>query len=560
MIRLTQVKLHTKHTKEELEEKIRKLLRLSLETSFSYEINRRSLDARKKPALFYTYTIDVSLSKEKDVLRRAKQSGAFLYEPVSYQFPHPGEKTVNPRPVISRPVIVGTGPAGLFCGYMLALAGYRPLLLERGADVDRRLLDVQEFWETGKLLENSNVQFGEGGAGTFSDGKLNTLIKDKSGRNRQVLKTFVSCGAPEEILYDKKPHMGTDMLIHVVKNMRKKIEALGGQVRFNACVTDVYTTEDKICGIEINGKERLACDILVLAIGHSARDTFVTLQKRGIPMESKEFAAGFRVEHIQRHIDMVQYGRCDRKELPAASYKLTFRTKDNRGVYSFCMCPGGYVVNASSEPGLLAINGMSYSGRDSQNANSAIVVSVKKEDFEAFSTEGPLAGMAFQRQLEKQAYQAGAGKIPIQRYGDLKQAFERFEKNSGAKTFQKSKETFQEPKEILSDILPCMKGRYVFADLSRVLPEHMTKAFLQGMEHFEHVIPGFAAEEVLVSAVESRTSSPVRILRAENGESEKKGLYPCGEGAGYAGGIMSAAMDGIRTAEKIAGVFLPAEE
>lgn len=538
MIRIQQLKLKINHHEEELEKKIRRELHLKPEDFLQYQIKKRSIDARKKPELYYSYLVDCQVSQEKKVFRRADPKKVLLVEKTEYQFPKTGT-----QPLLAAPVIVGTGPAGLFCGLMLAMHGYRPILLERGMDVDQRIKDVETFWKEGILDPKSNVQFGEGGAGTFSDGKLNTLVKDSSGRNQEVLRLFVDAGADPSILYDNKPHIGTDVLIRVVKKIRKKIESYGGTVRFGAEVTGIQLQNGRLTGLVINKNELFPCSTAVFALGHSARNTFQMLYDAGIHMEAKEFAAGFRVEHPQRTINLSQYGKADPYPLQAASYKVTAKAKNGRGVYSFCMCPGGYVVNASSEQGRLAINGMSYSGRKGSNANSAIIVSVKKSDF---PSEHPLSGIAFQRQLEQAAYQAGNGKIPVQRLGDFKAAL------SGGNTAGKEAAT--------DSLQPCMKGQYTFADITGILPKEMSEAFLDGMEQFSKLIKGFGEDDVLVSAIESRTSSPVRILRNETFESNIKGVYPCGEGAGYAGGITSAAMDGIRIAEAIAVKYRPFEE
>lgn len=563
MIRIQQLKLQVGHTKQELEQRIRKELHIKPETPFSYEIRKRSIDARKKPVLYFSYVIDCHTAQEQKVYKQADKKRVCLAQETVYRFPEAGEV-----PAAHPPVIVGTGPAGLFCGLLLAMHGYRPVLLERGRDVDTRMKDVAAFWETGRLKPESNVQFGEGGAGTFSDGKLNTLVKDKDGRNREVLRLFVEAGADPSILYDSRPHIGTDVLVKVVKNIRKQIERYGGSVRFGAQVTGLQTKNGRLTGLVINNGEHLPCETAVFAVGHSARNTFQMLYDTGIRMEAKEFAAGFRVEHRQKAINLSQYGVEDPSPLQAAPYKVTAKAANGRGVYSFCMCPGGYVVNASSEAGRLAVNGMSYSGRSGDNANSAIIVSVKKSDF---PSAHPLAGIAFQRQLEEAAYQAGQGKIPVQRLGELQ---DRFRKLAGTDCTDCGRE---EAFAIASDLSgsahkndhigqqktalqPCTKGMYAAADLTKILPKEMTEAFLDGMEQFSHMIQGFADRDTLVSAVESRTSSPVRILRDETFQSNIKGIYPCGEGAGYAGGITSAAMDGIRIAEAVAGKYKPFEE
>ncbi len=551
MIRIQQLKLPVGHTGEELEEKVRRKLRLKPGEPLSFEIRRRSVDARKKPELYYSYVIDCKSAQESRILRHAGD-GLLAVTEETYRFPKPGELKMG-----HRPVIVGSGPAGLFCGLMLARYGYRPLILERGQDVDTRVRDVARFWETGTLSPESNVQFGEGGAGTFSDGKLNTLVKDREGRNREVLRLFVEAGADPAILYESRPHIGTDVLLKVVKRLRMQIESAGGTIRFSAKVTGFEQRYGRLTALLVNGSERLACDLAILAIGHSARDTFAMLYENGICMEAKDFAVGFRVEHLQEKINLSQYGRKDPSPLQAAPYKLAAKAKNGRNVYSFCMCPGGYVVNASSEDGRLAVNGMSYSGRNGTNANSAVIVSVGKEDFPG---EHPLSGVAFQRRIEEAAYRAGGGRIPVQRLGELRERFcaPRLSGDSGADALRP--EAALPRSEDRGRLFPCVKGSYTFADLSDILPAELTEAFLDGMEQFSHKIRGFADADTLVSAVESRTSSPVRIPRDTGLESSVKGLYPCGEGAGYAGGITSAAMDGLRIAEAIAGKYSPLKE
>ncbi len=562
MIRIQQLTLQTEHTRGELEARIRRELRIGPGESISWEIRRRSLDARKKPKLMFSYTIDVSASArlERKICDRADGRRVSLVKEQVYSFPEAGNHILN-----HPPVIIGTGPAGLFCGLMLARYGYQPILLEQGMDVDRRCRDVETFWKSGQLHPYSNVQFGEGGAGTFSDGKLNTLVRDSEGRNREVLRLFVEAGADPSILYDSKPHIGTDKLVEIVKTIRKQIEACGGVVRFGAKVTGFVREQNKITGVIINETEQLPCEAAVLAIGHSARDTFQTLYEQNLQMEAKEFAVGLRVEHSQEAINLSQYGKADPGSLGAASYKVTAKAADGRGVYSFCMCPGGYVVNASSEEGHLAINGMSYSGRSGTHANSAIVVTVKKSDF---SSDHPLAGIAFQRQIEEAAWQAGNGKIPVQRLGDFRDVFTR-RTNSDVRVSRTGDCNISCKRAESSDITaagkagsltPSVKGAYVAADLTQILPEKITTAFLEGMEQFSRMIKGFADRDTLLSAVESRTSSPVRILRDASFQSSLRGLYPCGEGAGYAGGITSAAMDGMRTAEAIRTCYRPLAE
>lgn len=534
MIRINQIKMPISHTKETIMRKAAGILHIKSEAILSLNIIKKSIDARKKPEIFVTYVVDVEIENEDWVLHRIKCTQVQKAEDKGYSFPTSGE-----TPLCSRPVIIGTGPAGLFCGYFLALHGYRPILFERGKPVDARIRDVEDFWHNNSLKPDSNIQFGEGGAGTFSDGKLNTLVKDKNGRNKEVLRILAESGAPESILYESKPHIGTDILTRVVKNIREKIINLGGEVHFESKITDIVIEKNRIKEVVINDTEHLKTDIVVFAIGHSARDTFKMLYEHDVPMEAKAFAVGFRVEHPRRMINKAQYGVED-ELLPSADYKLTAQTADGRGVYSFCMCPGGYVVNASSEAGRLAINGMSYSGRNGDNSNSAIIVTVTPEDFES---EHPLAGIVFQQKLEEKTYKIGQGKVPVETYGDFKNAVIGEDK---------------QPSVIMREYpayAPAIKGEYSFTPVHDILPKTLNGAFIEGMERFGRVISGFNDSGVYVSGVESRTSSPVRIHRDETGQSSVKGLYPCGEGAGYAGGITSAAMDGILVAEKIAGEY-----
>lgn len=524
MIQISQLKLPCTHTEQELKKKIIKTLRIRPEELLAYTIEKQSIDARRKPDIFYVYTIWASVSQEQSVLKKSRDANISVVKKKTYQFPF--QATEVPE---SRPVIIGSGPAGLFCAYMLAEHGFAPILLERGKSVEERKKDVDLFWESGVLNTESNVQFGEGGAGTFSDGKLNTLVKDPTGRNRKVLEVFVKEGAPKEILYVNKPHIGTDLLMEVVKNMRETIRRNGGEVRFESKVTGLSIENGKVCGVMINGEEFLAAKAIVLAVGHSARDTFEMLCENQVAMEAKSFAVGVRVEHPQKRINYAQYQTELPKNLPAASYKVTAQLPNGRGVYSFCMCPGGYVVNASSEKGRLAVNGMSYHDRAGENANSAIIVTVTPEDY---GSDHPLAGMHFQRKLEEEAFQLASGKIPVQRYEDFcnYRATERF-----------------------GTVQPAIKGAYAPANVRKILPEIVAESIEEGIRCFDKKLQGFADPDTLLSGVESRTSSPVRIPRdPATMEGNIKGLYPCGEGAGYAGGITSAAMDGIRIAEAVA--------
>ncbi|HEX3075239.1 MAG TPA: FAD-dependent oxidoreductase, partial [Lachnospiraceae bacterium] len=413
-----------------------------------------------------------------------------------------------------------------FCALKLAEQGYQPLVIERGEDVDSRVRNVQHFWTTNELDVDSNVQFGEGGAGTFSDGKLNTLVKDVSGRNTEVLLQFVQYGAPGEILYLNKPHIGTDRLRSVVKSMRDRITELGGEVRFQTKLTDIHIENGKVHSIEVNGSEVIPCEVLVLAIGHSARDTFELLHRKQFDISKKAFAIGVRIEHPQELISESQYGESYTK-LPPADYKLTHQSVTGRGVYSFCMCPGGFVVNASSEEKRLVVNGMSNYARDEKNANSAMIVTVTPEDFDS---DSPLAGMYFQRKWEELAYQTGKGLIPVQLFGD-------FCRNRKSTT--------------LGKIQPNLKGGYNLSNIRECLPSYVSETLIDGIKAFDRKIKGFQNEEAILSGVETRTSSPIRINRNDALESNTEGIYPCGEGAGYAGGITSAAMDGLKVFEMI---------
>ncbi len=525
MIRITQLKLPVEHKPEQLKKKIAKTLRCG-EDTFTYEIVRQSLDARHKEEKKFVYTVDVKTEAENKIMHKVHNNNIMLIKKKPYQFPQSGTEKLK-----HAPIVVGSGPAGLFCAWYLARAGYRPLVLERGQEAQKRKETVDRFWKDGVLDPESNVQFGEGGAGTFSDGKLNTLVKDPNGRNHEVLKRFVEAGAPEEIVYQQKPHLGTDVLIGIVETMRHQIEEMGGSFRFETKMTDLCIEDGHLTAVEVNGEEKIPAEACVLALGHSARDTFAMLHKRNVYMEPKSFAVGLRMEHPQKMINFDLYGEEENEFLGAASYKVTHTCENGRGVYSFCMCPGGYVVNASSEPGMLAVNGMSYQARDSKNANSALIVTVSPDDF---PKEGPLGGIAFQRNLEKAAWELGKGKIPVQLFGDFKA---------------------HRASTVFGEAQPQMKGKYVLADVRSILPKTIGDSIEEGVLAFGKKLKGFDREDALLSGVESRTSSPVRIVRSREGLSNIEGIYPCGEGAGYAGGITSAAMDGIKAAEFICEKF-----
>ena len=515
--------------KELVIEAAAKSLHIKKENITRLFIDKKSLDARKKDQINFVYRIYMvtdGINEKKTLSRYGKNDVKYIEgnnidiienNEILYETPKANNEKI---------IVVGMGPAGMFAALELAEAGMKPVVIERGSDVDTRQNKVESFWNGGKLDTECNVQFGEGGAGTFSDGKLNTMVKDKSGYNKKVLKTFVRYGAPEEILYLQKPHIGTDKLRGVVKAIRNRITELGGKVLFDTKLENVIYDENVLTEIEDSDGRKIKCDKLILATGHSARDTFYMLNERGVDMEAKPFAVGVRVEHPQEMIGMNQYGELY-KSLPVADYKLTYTTKSGRGVYSFCMCPGGYVVNASSENGRLAVNGMSNYLRDSENANSAIVVTISPSDF---GGDSPLSGIEFQRKWEEAAYNAAGGMIPVQLLSDF---------NEG-----KISTSF-------GDVKPQTKGGYKFGNVRKSLPDFIGDAISEGMNAFDKRIKGFGRDDALILGIESRTSSPVKILRDESLQSNIKGIYPCGEGAGYAGGITSAAMDGIRVAKEI---------
>lgn len=519
MIRLRQIKVPINSTKEHLISKCADKLKIKKDDILDIKISKQSLDSRKKPDLYFVYEIDVEVKNENYLLMINKDNDILKTPIEEYNFEITGTSKL-----VHRPIIVGSGPAGLFCAYILAENGYKPLIIERGKDVDNRVKDVDLFWKKGILNKESNVQFGEGGAGTFSDGKLNTMVKDPLHRGKKVFEIFVMAGAPEEIMYLNKPHIGTDLLRDVVKNIRNSIIKLGGEFRYNTKLTDIRF-DNKLKSIIVNDNEEIECDVLVLAIGHSARDTFEMLSNKLI-MEPKPFALGVRISHPQKMINKNQYG-VEESNLGSASYKLTHTCHNGRGVYTFCMCPGGYVVNSSSEENRLSINGMSNHNRDSENANSAVIVTVTPSDF-GFN---PLDGIEYQRKLEEITYKVGNGKIPVQLYKDFK---------NNVKTTS------------LGDVNPVFKGEYILSNLNEIFPSYIKESLIEGIDTFNNKIKGFNRDDAIIAAIESRTSSPVRLVRNQDLESNIKGIYPCGEGAGYAGGITSAAMDGIKIAEAIA--------
>ena len=507
-------------------------------------IVKKSIDARKKPEIVYQFTVHFA-PKDDYIDKKLKR---FKLQPVnntvSYKWPESKNQELK-----TRPVIVGFGPAGMFAALYLARAGMKPVILERGSKMEERIAAVNAFHKGGKLNGNTNVQFGEGGAGTFSDGKLNTGVKDKEGRNEAVLRAFVEFGADSDIIYDGRAHMGTDVIRKVVVNIRKEIERLGGSFKFNARFTKPEIRDGRVTGVyfkeqNADAEEFMPTDTVILAIGHSSRDTYEMLHKSHFSMEAKSFAVGFRVLHDAEFINESQYGEGYRKNyrnLPTAYYKLARTTSFDRNVYSFCMCPGGVVVNASSEEGRLCINGMSNKAREGKYSNAAIVMNVGPKDFEEYGFFGVLAGMEYQRMLEEKAYFLGKGAIPVQFYQSFKEG----------KTDDLKDERF------VSMVKEGLHGNASLADLRTLFSPNMNEAFIEGMEYFNICIKGYTEVNPLVAGVEGRTSAPIRILRDETYQSpEVRGLYPCGEGAGYAGGIMSAAMDGLKVAEKVLSTHL----
>lgn len=519
MIRISNIKISLDDTENDLKKKVEKLLKgFKIK---SMVISKKSIDARKKNDVHYVYSVDAQVENEQKCADKIKN--VQIVRDKEYVFPEGKKKD---KPV----VIVGTGPSGLMCGLTLAQNGYKVILLERGKCVKERMCDVEAFWENGKLNSDSNVQFGEGGAGTFSDGKLTTGIKDF--RIKKVLAEFYRHGAPEEILYYSKPHVGTDKLSKMVASIREEIISLGGEVRFSNKLVNIKTAEGKIKSAvvaDVDGDYEIETDNIVLAIGHSARDTFLMLKENNVKMEQKSFSVGARIEHNQEMINKSQYGDAYKK-LPAADYKMAVHLENGRGVYTFCMCPGGRVVASASENGGVVTNGMSYYARDGKNANSALLVNVTPDDF---ADDDPLAGMYFQRDLERKAFEVGGGNYnaPCQRVGDF------LDNAKGGEGV----------------VEPTYKPGVAWVNLSDLFPDFIVNSMREGIVLMDKKLNGFADKNAVITAPETRSSSPVRIIRDDKTmQSHIKGLYPCGEGAGYAGGIMSAAVDGIKVAEMVA--------
>ncbi|HUW38846.1 MAG TPA: NAD(P)/FAD-dependent oxidoreductase [Rhodocyclaceae bacterium] len=531
MLRLTEVKLPLDHPESEIRAAIVRRLGIAAADLVAYSVFRRGIDARKSAAIAFIYTLDVELRDEAGVLAALKDDRHVAVAPdTGYRF------VARATPGLqSRPVVIGTGPCGLFAGLLLAQMGFRPIILERGKPVRERTKDTFGLWRQGRLDPESNVQFGEGGAGTFSDGKLHSQIKDPGQRGRKVLTEFVAAGAPAEILYLSKPHVGTFRLVAVVEHMRAAIVALGGEIRFRSKVEDLDIEASagggRIRGVLLAGGERIPCDHVVLAVGHSARDTFQMLFDRGVAIEAKPFSIGLRIEHPQSLIDRARFGKhAGHPLLGAADYKLVHHARNGRSVYSFCMCPGGTVVAAASEPGRVVTNGMSQYSRNERNANSAIVVGVTPADYPGH----PLAGVAFQRHWEERAFAAGGANYaaPAQRLGDFLKGV---------------------PSAASGSVLPSYRPGVLMTDLADCLPDYAVAALREAIPAFDRQIRGFAQDDALLTGVETRTSSPIRIRRGEDYQSVNiRGLYPAGEGAGYAGGILSAAVDGIKVAEAVA--------
>ena len=533
MLRLTDIQLPLDHVEADLPAAVAARLGLTPADLLTLAIFKRSYDARKKSAIVLIYSVDVTVADEGAVLERLKANRTVGPTPdTSYHF-----VARAPAGLAVRPIVIGTGPCGIFAGLILAQMGFRPIILERGKSVRERTKDTFGLWRKRELHPESNVQYGEGGAGTFSDGKLWSQIKDPKHYGRKVLMEFVKANAPEEILYVSKPHIGTFRLVQMVEKMRASIEALGGEFRFQSRVTDLDIADGRMRGVVLEGGEYLASDHVVLAVGHSARDTFEMLHARGVYLEAKPFSLGFRIEHPQSLIDAARFGpNAGNPILGAADYKLVHHASNDRSVYSFCMCPGGTVVAATSEPGRVVTNGMSQYSRNERNANSGIVVGITPADYPGH----PLAGIAFQRQWESRAFVLGGENYnaPGQLVGDF---------------------IADRPSTALGAVTPSYTPGVTLGDLSTALPDYVITAIREALPVFDRQIRGFAMADAVLTGVETRTSAPIRITRNDVCQSlNTRGLFPAGEGAGYAGGILSAAVDGIKVAEAVALSMLAA--
>ncbi|MFM9913742.1 MAG: NAD(P)/FAD-dependent oxidoreductase [Methylophilaceae bacterium] len=529
MLRITELKLPIDHAESALRPAILKRLGLTDSELLNFSIFKRSVDARKKDAILFIYAVDVEVADEALHLKKFKNDKNITPSP-DMEYHHASQA---PTIFKQRPIVIGTGPCGMFAGLMLAQMGFKPIILERGKAVRERTQDTWGLWRKNKLNPESNVQFGEGGAGTFSDGKLYSQVKDPRYLGRKVMQEFVKAGAPEEILYVAHPHIGTFRLVGVVENIRAQILALGGEIRFSSRVEDLEIEYGKVRGVKLNNGETLTADHVVLAVGHSARDTFAMLHERGVHVEAKPFSLGFRIEHPQTMIDRCRLGRnAGNPLLGAADYKLVYHASNGRSVYSFCMCPGGTVVAAASEPNRVVTNGMSQYSRNERNANAGIVVGITPE---ADYPGHPLAGMEFQRIWESRAFELGGGtyEAPGQLVGDFLAG---------------------RPSTSLGEVIPSYTPGVHLTDLATSLPDYAIEAIREAIPAFDKQIKGFAREDAVLTGVETRTSSPIRITRDDNTlqSLNTKGLYPAGEGAGYAGGILSAAIDGIKIAEAVA--------
>lgn len=538
MIRLTEIKLPLNHAPEDLTTAITTKLKISAEQMASFVMFKRGYDARNKRNIQLIYTLDITLTDSdltNDLLVQFESDNHVKATPdTSYKYV--GEAPEN---LTERPVVIGFGPCGLLAGLTLAQMGFKPIIIERGNEVRQRTKDTFGFWRQRKLNTESNVQFGEGGAGTFSDGKLYSQVKDPNHYGRKVMTEFVKAGAPEEILFVSKPHIGTYKLVTMVEKMRAEIIELGGEVRFATRVDDLHITDSKVTGVTLNSGETLKTNHVILAVGHSARDTFEMIHDKGVYVEAKPFSIGFRIEHKQSTIDQARFGdNAGNEILGAADYKLVHHCKNGRSVYSFCMCPGGTVVAAASEEGRVVTNGMSQYSRNERNANSAIVVGIDpKRDY----PNHPLAGIDLQRQLETLAFELGGKNYnaPAQTIGD----------------FLKGK-----PDSELGDVNPSYTPGITLTDLSKALPDFAVDAIREAIPAFNKKIQGFSSDDGLLTGVETRTSSPISIKRNKEFQSiNTKGLFPAGEGAGYAGGILSAGIDGIKVAEAVAKSMLNIE-